>query len=286
MKTCKQCKIMQPETIEFFSISAKGKNGFNSKCRPCEREYHKAKYVPTIPRADKGYKVCRKCKKTKLETNDFFAPSFSGKNGFYARCTICVKSDNISKYIRKRPIPKEGYKICTQCKEEKTSTLEFFHKFKRGKDGLNPVCKTCAHQKQKNWIKTNPEKIKESRRKTAIKRKDKIRVYALQRYYNKLKKDPFYRARRNIYKRQKEILGNKQYSRTIGCTGAELRRHLESQFQPGMNWENYGKWHIDHIFPLSVAFARGPESFKKACHYTNLQPLWAIDNVRKGNKIF
>jgi hypothetical protein len=50
-----------------------------------------------------------------------------------------------------------------------------------------------------------------------------------------------------------------------------------------MTWDNYGKWHMDHIYPLSLA--KTTEEIEKLCHYTNLQPLWAVDNIRKGNKI-
>lgn len=76
-----------------------------------------------------------------------------------------------------------------------------------------------------------------------------------------------------------------RYSYSLGCTQKQLREHLEMQFMPGMSWDNHGKWHIDHIYPLSKAYKEGPEAFARACHYTNLQPLWAIDNLRKHAKI-
>ena len=71
----------------------------------------------------------------------------------------------------------------------------------------------------------------------------------------------------------------------LGCTLMELMDHLESKFQDGMNWENYGEWHIDHIKPLSMFDLTNEEDFKIAVHYTNLQPLWAIDNLKKSNKV-
>ena len=69
----------------------------------------------------------------------------------------------------------------------------------------------------------------------------------------------------------------------IGCSLEELKLHLEKQFKPGMTWENHGEWHIDHIIPL--ASAKTEEDLYKLNHYTNLQPLWAIDNLKKSNKI-
>jgi hypothetical protein len=72
----------------------------------------------------------------------------------------------------------------------------------------------------------------------------------------------------------------------LGCTIAELKTHLESKFLPGMTWDNWSKtgWHIDHIEPLSNFDLTNRDEFLKACHYTNLQPLWAEDNLSKSNK--
>ena len=79
----------------------------------------------------------------------------------------------------------------------------------------------------------------------------------------------------------------------LGCSLHELELHLESKFHTRsstgevMSWGNYGYrgWHIDHVVPLSAFDLSDRESFAAACHYTNLQPLWAEDNFRKGNKI-
>lgn len=70
----------------------------------------------------------------------------------------------------------------------------------------------------------------------------------------------------------------------MGCTPAELKSYLESLFLPGMTWENRGLWHIDHKRPISSFDLTDPEQQKACFHYTNLQPLWAGDNLRKGAK--
>jgi hypothetical protein len=70
----------------------------------------------------------------------------------------------------------------------------------------------------------------------------------------------------------------------LGCTLDELKIYLEGKFQDGMNWKNYGNWHIDHIKPLSLFNLSDPIELKQACHYSNLQPMWASDNLRKSNK--
>ena len=70
----------------------------------------------------------------------------------------------------------------------------------------------------------------------------------------------------------------------LGCTIPELKKYLESKFQPGMTWDNRGKkWHIDHVIPLTKFNLQDRQQFLMACHYTNLQPLWAKDNMVKRN---
>jgi hypothetical protein len=81
------------------------------------------------------------------------------------------------------------------------------------------------------------------------------------------------------------LIKNKTYNDIIGCSPEFLKEYLENQFAEGMSWDNHGQysWHIDHIIPLSSA--KTDEEIYKLCHYTNLQPLWAEDNLRKSNKI-
>lgn len=72
-------------------------------------------------------------------------------------------------------------------------------------------------------------------------------------------------------------------AKLLGCDWNQLKEHIESQFRDGMSWENRSQWHIDHIIPL--ASARNVDELSKLCHFTNLQPLWAIENIKKGHKI-
>jgi hypothetical protein len=73
----------------------------------------------------------------------------------------------------------------------------------------------------------------------------------------------------------------------LGCSLEQARKHIEHQFKEGMNWGNCGfrGWHIDHIIPCSAFDLTKIEEQKKCFHYTNLQPLWAKDNLRKSNKL-
>jgi hypothetical protein len=69
----------------------------------------------------------------------------------------------------------------------------------------------------------------------------------------------------------------------LGCDFETFKRHIEKQFTKGMNWDNQGKWHFDHIYPVSLA--RDQKHVIELNHYTNFQPLWAKDNIKKGNRL-
>ena len=79
------------------------------------------------------------------------------------------------------------------------------------------------------------------------------------------------------------MIKNKKTEEILGCDFVFIKNYLESKFIDGMSWDNYGKWHVDHIIPLSSA--KTEEDVYKLCHYTNLQPLWCEENLKKGTKI-
>jgi hypothetical protein len=78
---------------------------------------------------------------------------------------------------------------------------------------------------------------------------------------------------------------SKSLRELIGCSIQELKQHLESKFREGMSWENHGEWHVDHIRPCADFDLTNPEEQKNCFHFSNLQPLWAEENLRKSNKL-
>lgn len=110
-------------------------------------------------------------------------------------------------------------------------------------------------------------------------------------FTERLKTDIQFKLGSSLRKRlNRAIKGNAKAGSVIdelGCSTEFLKDYLESKFEPGMTWENWSinGWHIDHIYPLSKADLTNAAEFKKVCHYTNLQPMWAIPNIRKGNRI-
>jgi len=112
-----------------------------------------------------------------------------------------------------------------------------------------------------------------------------------------MQEDPRYKAKLAMRRRLYMALHNQVYDgwnirsgeavRLLGCTMAEFVAHIESLWSDGMSWANWTRdgWHIDHIVPLSAFDLTDTEQLKAACHYTNLRPLWATDNLRKGAKV-
>ena len=181
--------------------------------------------------------------------------------------------------------------VCRDCGEIKPfSEFRIVGESKRGFPNLHYICRSCEKIKvRQKYINMTPEeKEKHINGVKAWRKKNIDRVRELERKYEQLPKN---KIKRNIRKRLRDFmkLKNKNhYRQDIGCTVQELVDHLESQFVDGMNWENYGSgengdhrdsWHVDHIVPLSKFEGKYPN------HYSNLQPLWAEDNMLKSDKL-
>lgn len=204
-------------------------------------------------------------------------------------------------------------KKCATCNIEKD--INCFHKWKYGPDGYKRVCKDCRKlesksyneknyeiikQKKSVYRKKNFDKIKETKKR--IYEKDKERILLVNKKYrsnnrekinehqrNRKLNDPLFKlkhimnSRMRIFMKSNNITKRNRTFEIVGCSPEYLKEHLEKQFTDGMSWEKLGKEiHIDHIIPL--ASAKNEEEVYRLCHYSNLQPLWAIDNIKKGSK--
>jgi hypothetical protein len=167
----------------------------------------------------------------------------------------------------------------------------------------------CIHCKRKNylnWLNKNKKREKERLRiynadpKNKLKNKErssnwhknnKKSVLAYQRNYydEKLKEDTNFRILNSLRVRIWTVLKKQKKSNSTlkltGCTLEFLRAYLESKFEDGMSWDNYGVWHIDHIIPCAKFDMSDPEQQKICFHYTNLQPMWGEHNIKKGARL-
>lgn len=226
-------------------------------------------------------KICIKCNINK-PTSEFTICS-RNKDGLYHQCKTCknsLRNYNNTNKNRIRYDVSVIEKKCRICQHVKSSTEFSKHAFY--KDGLKSECKACVreyNEKHKDYInKRNLEyfhtKGKISQR---INRK------------NRRKTDPLYKLVGIIRSRTRSAFKSKGFKKNtktqimLGCDWNTSKEHLEKQFTEGMSWDNHGEWHVDHIVPLSSA--KTAEELSKLAHYTNLQPLWAKDNLSKGSKL-
>lgn len=198
-------------------------------------------------------------------------------------------------------------KQCKKCLD--TKDLSDFTKNKNSKDGLCCYCRICKSQVDRDYYKNNSKEInkrrlsyhktspipKECRKRYAKSEKGKIaqRKYVKKRYQSNLE----FKIRTTLRSRLKHAIdGNiKKLSaiKLLGCTVEYFISYIESKLLPDMTWENYGNpngnhsdcWHIDHIIPCARFNLVDLEQQKLCFHYTNLQPLWAKDNLSKADKI-
>jgi hypothetical protein len=187
-------------------------------------------------------------------------------------------------------------KSCRKCNE--TKELGSFPNHKKAKDGKGSWCKPCVskntqtyiskgrdlhHEKMKRWRENNPQYFN--------KWLELNQGYHTTYYHDVLKYDKLKMLKHNIrvliggsFKRGVNGLFRKDLltEDILGCSIEFFTQYLQSQFTEGMTLENHGEWHIDHIKPISLA--KSEDEIYLLCHYTNFQPLWALDNLKKKNK--
>lgn len=176
-------------------------------------------------------------------------------------------------------------RYCKFCTVEHPDTKEFWRI--RGK---YYQCKKQLVAKHTEWRNRNLDSAREYARNYYKANAKTIIAKNYNFTKRKRKKDSGYnlaillRQRLNVALRKQYKAGSAV--RDLGCSVAELKLYLEGKFEAGMSWDNQGRggWHLDHIRPLSSFDLTDPEQLKQAVHFTNLQPMWEVDNIRKSNK--
>ena len=189
---------------------------------------------------------------------------FTCKHGHTTvRRTACASCDTCAKVVLNR-YDKKRYHNDPDFKERRLSDS----KIAKEKAPLR-----YAMHRAKWAAKQDPDQLRERNRQT-------LNARRAERPHLRVKESLSARVRDAVIRKRLKTLD------FVGCSIQEVCRHLESQFLLGMTWDNYGLhgWHIDHIRPCASFDLTDPEQQKQCFHYTNLQPLWAADNIRKGAK--
>ena len=208
-----------------------------------------------------------------------YMPQGSSKNSL-----VGLKIGWNKAYLRRNP---ENQKICEVC------GTQFNKRGKKIRKHCSVKCKAKSQVKEVKLTKDeyNKSYYEKNKEFIIIQNRTYRQCHYSERNKHQNKRrhdDPVYRL--SIYLRtrlNKALKGNYRNGsavRDLGCTIPELVIHLEKQFQEGMFLDNHGEWHIDHKKPLSMFDLTDREQLLQACHYTNLQPMWALDNIKKNNK--
>jgi uncharacterized Zn finger protein (UPF0148 family) len=203
-------------------------------------------------------------------------------------CSVCKEYKLVSEYGKSK---KDGIQSrCKECKNKTPRNLKRSAQRRKERWDNDLAYREREIQRARNYRKNNPEKVSQAVRNYEKRNKDKVRERSNRYYRNRKHNDLIYKLICNFRSRVSSILKNKKIQKNnhfmahLGCDLETLKRHIESTFKPNMTWENHGTfgWHIDHIVPLSSA--KSEEDIYRLSHYTNLQALWAEENLKKSNK--
>jgi len=254
-KKCNMCKQILP--IDNFALVGDKHGSRRGKCKPCQTE-HQQRSKGTWEEYQKGQ---------------------------------AYKEELLL-------LQKEGKRRCRVCKQIKI--LDEFPNDNSGRVYYNKksYCKCCAMEKwQKPYRQSDIGRAKKSISDKKYRAKPSSMKRVNEQRYEKYHNDPAYKLKVLMRGRLNKVLDrkkqSKRFTKELGCTFDELVIHLESQFYTDpktgdiMSWDNHSMegWHVDHIKPLHEFDLYDDEQFKKAAHYTNLQPLWWWENLEKNRGI-
>ena len=302
-KHCSKCEELLP--VDMFRENLKLKSGLHSYCNICnppkEKKPIKEKKVLPLKIID-GKCVCRKCE-INLPISDFYFERGKIK-------TTCKKCRNT--------LNRERYKVWSQTESGKLSIKKSESSYKRKLSNerkiireeklrlKNEEIERVKLEKQEKLKIKEEESLRKSQELELNKNLEREKIMELydvttweevrkirnretksKRWKERFEGDSLFKFRKLIQNNIRNSFKRKGFSKTSKCCeilGADwgtVKEYFESKFVDGMSWDNQGDWHIDHILPISTAVTE--EDVLRLNHYTNLQPLWAEDNIKKSD---
>jgi len=302
VKICRKCKVER--NLSEFRVRSNGTH-FH-QCKLCESEYcknHREKNRTIRIKDSQIRKEEKYLENTNKLINKFMGKEFGSfvvtkymgyysvdKSGYPRRyfertCKFC----NTPKTVKSHQLDKntlcnvcyESYNLntnqkkCADCNLWLDATIKFFPKSKNRPLGLHYYCLSC--NRLKNSKRRESKEVRQNEYKRKVERIKTDHLYKLSCRIRVLIKN---------YIKRVNITRVKKSSKTqdiLGCNFFEFKEYIEKQFTKGMTWENYGKWHLDHIVPVSLGV--NESEVVELCHHSNYRPLWSSDNLIKNDKI-
>jgi hypothetical protein len=304
MKVCSKCKIERELTL-YRKRSDTG--GLHGQCKFCMIEYRRneRKKLSVIKRKKKKEKQITdgeqySKKYIGLQFGSFTITDYKGKyvgakqtygrHYFEKTCNFCgltriISKANMHKQVKNKTTCnscKETVNIhtkqkkCPCCNEWKSATNEYFCINNGRKFGLDYYCTTCKNNKHREYRKDPDFRRKEYEQKTRRYKTDSL-----------FKLTCAIRSNIKAYIIRVQPTRQNKKAKTpviLGCNYFQFREHIEKQFSAGMTWDNYGKWHLEHLIPAS--YGKTEDEVIELCHHTNYRPMWGNENISKGNKLY
>jgi hypothetical protein len=288
-KVCKKCQ--KEKLLTEFSKQKDGRFGVTSVCKECKRSPKSKERYNRLSLFPKGFKICSECDEIKHPSQ--FTKNRCNKDGLSCICRDCKQQKekdyfktNKNKFSKRAKNHYQKYKkkILKRVKKYRQKHSKIISKKSKV---YYLIHKDLFKKRSSLYYKKNKGEIKRRVSKYSLENRDKINKHTKER----LKNDLNFWLRTSVSHKTYKLLKGQSKSKSsltlLGCSVAYLREHLEAQFKPGMNWDNYGfyGWHIDHIYPRSSFNLKKYSEQKICCHWSNLQPLWAKENWEKGATI-
>ena len=314
-KICRKCNVLLP--VNKFRENLNIKSGLHSYCIDCSIVPKKVRepkiIIPKIkevkpPRIVDGKCVCSTCKEL-LPVDDFYKRK---DGGIRTDCKKCVLERNreLRKTNRYKGRYKEYRKEYDKVKRNEQRIIREQEKLIK-KQEKEKELELLKIQKKNIRLENLEKKRLEKIRITEEKRLERIRIkeeylqseeyqehqrllkdrkrLSVMRKFNRRMEEPLFKFKKLLRNNIRNSFKRGGFSKTsqaceiLGADWDVVKKYFESKFKPGMTWENMGLWHIDHILPISMATCE--EDVIRLNHYTNLQPLWAEDNIKKSDKL-
>ena len=300
-RVCKICGTEKPLS-DFF----KDKGSYSHECMECHREKRRKYYAENKKHIrekavewqntnrEKVRQYNNKANLKRKESNAAYKKEYaithkeeirSYRKLYYQENKERIKAKRKEYYEENKGAISEKRKIVRKTDEYKSYVREYKE---RNKDKILAQ-KRESNKKNadtyKEWVKANEKELIEKRKSYYEKNKKRIFHYI----YDRKSKDPLYKLKFTLRSRiytalqQRSWRKNGRTEQLLGADYKTVKKHIESLFKDGMTWDNHGEWHIDHIVPL--ASAKTEDEVIKLFHYTNLQPLWAEENLRKSDEV-
>lgn len=283
-KMCSMCHKNFPATLEFFNLRSDHRDRFVSSCKKCKSDFQKKYHAKNKDRilivaAEYKLKHAEEIRARNREYKKNHVQEIKEYNVTYYQNNIIKFKKSQHKYyeIHKDDVNKRSREYNQMHKEQVNKTSRLYNKMN----------KEYIKIRRKKYRIEHKKHFQEYNRRYYLDHKKEIIEY----YKNKRKTDPEYRILLSLRSRLNKVLksqGTKKSDHTmelVGCSIKYLIKHIESQFDDKMTWDNYGKngWHIDHIRPCVTFDLIRQEEQRKCFNYKNLRPLWEPDNWKKNS---